>query len=36
MLDRDPEIIQKFPSGAYKVEVWFLNTLIVSKKFSVD
>ena len=36
MLDRDPEIMQNFPSGAYRVEVWFLNTLIVSKNFSVD
>ena len=34
-LERDPSIIPEFQKGVYRVEVWFLNTMIISKKFEV-
>jgi MoxR-like ATPase len=34
-LDYDPEIIQNFPTGGYRVEVWYLNTLLLTKSFYV-
>ena len=35
ILDRDPQIIKEFPQGAYRVDVWFLNTKLLSKSFKV-
>jgi hypothetical protein len=34
-LERNPSKLAKFPSGNYRVEVWFLNTLLTSKSFQV-
>jgi hypothetical protein len=34
-LERDSSTIQEFQIGVYRVEVWYLNTLIVSKYFEI-
>jgi hypothetical protein len=34
-LDRDVNVIPSFETGKYYVELWFLNTLILSDDFSI-
>jgi hypothetical protein len=35
MMTRDPAILDEFPSGDYIVEVWYINTALLSESFTV-